>query len=243
MYKTRILASKLHASRSFHILKLSLRFNHYKTLGLREGAPKDQIKKAYIKLTKKYHPDTISASILAKQSEEETSITQEEVDKQIEAGKDKFLKITQAYEALTKKGSTDLEVSDENLSRRDRQQAARRQARQNIDEKLKWKGLEENKKAVRAYKVIRYIVYAGILFNLLILIGATEEIVRYFSIGQIYQEDEVIDECVLRATEEYKKNICVGEKAGKIYQLETAKKVDDFLEKSAEEVLESEKSK
>merc|ERR1712066_203792 len=183
-----------------NILTFSLRFNHYKTLGVREGAPKDQIKKAYIKLTKKYHPDT----------------NQEDPDK----AQEKFLKITEAYEALTKKGSTEVEVSDENISRRDRQQAARRQAREDIDEKLKWKGLEENKRAVNAYKFIRYIVYAGIVFNILILIGATEEIFRYFKIGEIYQEDEVLDECVLRASqviksEEYKqknKEICLGEK-------------------------------
>ena len=62
MYKTRLLRFHLQShpksikSNTFHLLKLSLRHNHYKTLGIREGAPKDQIKKAYINLTKKYHP-------------------------------------------------------------------------------------------------------------------------------------------------------------------------------------------
>lgn len=236
MYKTRFLQSHLKplkslTSNTFRLLKFSLRHNHYKTLGIREGAPKDQIKKAYINLTKKYHPDTVNAKfevsdqihIFEQKSNKSDSGTgnplteleieeakaniKREAEAQLEKSNKKFLEITAAYEALTKKGGTEIEVTDENLSRRDRQQAARYQAQADIDEKRKWKGLEDNKKAVAGVNLIWYIVYAGILFNLLILVGATEEITSFLRIGDIYKEDEVLDDCVLRATQEYNSNI------------------------------------
>jgi len=244
MYKTRLLHFHLKSQltsnsfkpNTFHLLKLSLRHNHYKTLGIREGAPKDQIKKAYINLTKKYHPDSHQSEVndqihifeqksaqktgnplTETEIEEAKAKIKQEAEQQLEKSNKKFLEITAAYEALTKKGGTEVEVTDENLSRRDRQQAARYHAQSEIDEKRKWKGLEGNKKAVAGVNFIWYVVYAGILFNLLILVGATEEITSFFRIGDIYKEDEVLDDCVLRATQEYNShikgaNICTQEK-------------------------------
>lgn len=158
-------------------------------MGLREGAPKDQVKKVYISLTKKYHPD------VAKDEESKAE------------NAEKFLQITEAYEAITKKGGNEEDLGEDNLSRRDRQAVAIREARQRSAEKHKWKGLEENKKALFITKSLRYFVLAGVLFNLLILVGATEEITRYYKIGEIYEEDEKIDECVDRASQAYQQQL------------------------------------
>lgn len=41
-------------------LKISLRKDHYKTLGVHKDAANPEIKKAYRELAKKHHPDKVS---------------------------------------------------------------------------------------------------------------------------------------------------------------------------------------
>lgn len=69
--------------------------NYYNILGLSDGASEDDVKKAYRKLAKKYHPDLNPGDKKAA---------------------DMFLKIQEAYEALTDpnfKGSSNANTSNE----------------------------------------------------------------------------------------------------------------------------------
>ena len=60
--------------------------NYYEELGVTRGASADEIKKAYRKLAKKYHPDRLSS-------------LGEDAQK---AAKEKFQEINNAYEAIKK---------------------------------------------------------------------------------------------------------------------------------------------
>ena len=63
--------------------------NPYKVLGVSEGASQEEIRAAYLKLVKKYHPDKYTDTDLK------------------ELANEKLVEINEAYEALTKKnGST-----------------------------------------------------------------------------------------------------------------------------------------
>ena len=65
--------------------------NPYKVLGVSEGASQEEIRAAYLKLVKKYHPDKYTDTDLK------------------ELANEKLVEINEAYEALTKKnGSTHL---------------------------------------------------------------------------------------------------------------------------------------
>lgn len=67
-----------HSQRSFRSSNITNKKDFYSTLGVGKGASQDEIKKAYFKLAKQYHPD---------------------VNKAAEA-KEKFATINEAYETL-----------------------------------------------------------------------------------------------------------------------------------------------
>lgn len=62
--------------------------NPYKVLGVSEGASQEEIRTAYLKLVKKYHPDKYTDTDLK------------------ELANEKLVEINEAYEALTKKASS-----------------------------------------------------------------------------------------------------------------------------------------
>ena len=59
--------------------------NPYKVLGVNEGASQEEIRSAYLKLVKKYHPDKYTDSDLK------------------ELANEKLVEVNEAYEMLTKK--------------------------------------------------------------------------------------------------------------------------------------------
>ena len=61
--------------------------NPYKVLGVSEGASQEEIRAAYLKLVKKYHPDKYTDTDLK------------------ELANEKLVEINEAYEMLNKKGS------------------------------------------------------------------------------------------------------------------------------------------
>ena len=61
--------------------------NPYKVLGVNEGASQEEIRSAYLKLVKKYHPDKYTDSDLK------------------ELANEKLVEVNEAYEMLTKKTS------------------------------------------------------------------------------------------------------------------------------------------
>ncbi len=63
--------------------------NPYKVLGVNEGASQDEIRTAYLKLVKKYHPDKYSDSDLK------------------ELANEKLVEVNEAYELLSKKSTAD----------------------------------------------------------------------------------------------------------------------------------------
>lgn len=70
--------NKMHAQRAFRSSNVLNKKDYYSTLSVGKGATQDEVKKAYFKLAKQYHPD---------------------VNKSPEA-KDKFATINEAYETL-----------------------------------------------------------------------------------------------------------------------------------------------
>ena len=62
--------------------------NPYKVLGVNEGASQEEIRAAYLKLVKKYHPDKYIDSDLK------------------ELANEKLVEVNEAYEMLTKKTSS-----------------------------------------------------------------------------------------------------------------------------------------
>ena len=60
--------------------------NVYDMLGIRRTATQEQVKKAYRKLVRKYHPDKLQG------------LGQDVID----AGKEKFIKVQSAYEEICK---------------------------------------------------------------------------------------------------------------------------------------------
>lgn len=94
--------------------------NHYQTLGLNESASREEIKKAYFDLAKKYHPDSGDESEVKKFHELTTAyktLSDEELknayDQTLEVGMEK---IQHAEEELTKKNPV-----DPNLNRQKRE--------------------------------------------------------------------------------------------------------------------------
>lgn len=67
--------------------------DHYRTLGLRTGASFDDVKAAYRKLARKYHPD---------------------VNPDDQRSQDRFIKVTKAYDALLELFQPDEEPEDDN---------------------------------------------------------------------------------------------------------------------------------
>ncbi len=63
--------------------------DYFKTLGVNENAPFNEIKKAYLKKRKEFHPDTLIGKGLPEEF--------------IEKAKEKFIEIQEAYEELEKK--------------------------------------------------------------------------------------------------------------------------------------------
>ncbi|MDH3711599.1 MAG: DnaJ domain-containing protein [Cyclobacteriaceae bacterium] len=125
--------------------------NHYlKSLGLEPGASKSEIKSAYRKLTKRYHPD---------------------VSKDPNA-KEQFIRITEAYKFLTQVGprphrekvSYDYNPKESEYSRRRAQ--ARAWARKRAKEAAK----RHYHMLYRFHNVFRHLVLAMFLFNMVLAI-------------------------------------------------------------------------
>lgn len=66
--------------------------NPYKVLGVNEGASQEEIRSAYLKLVKKYHPDKYTDSDLK------------------ELANEKLVEVNEAYEMLTKKNGQSLSL-------------------------------------------------------------------------------------------------------------------------------------
>ena len=67
--------------------------NPYKVLGVNEGASQEEIRSAYLKLVKKYHPDKYTDSDLK------------------ELANEKLVEVNEAYEMLTKKNGQSSSLS------------------------------------------------------------------------------------------------------------------------------------
>ena len=70
--------------------------NPYKVLGVNEGASQEEIRSAYLKLVKKYHPDKYTDSDLK------------------ELANEKLVEVNEAYEMLTKKNGQSSSYANRN---------------------------------------------------------------------------------------------------------------------------------